>query len=723
MKQHEEQERGSLSALFEPRSIAVIGASDDGSRIGGRPLRFLANGGFAGPVYPVNPNRATVQGLRAYPTLASIPHDVDLAIIALPSERVLEELAACAEKGVRGAIVFSSGFAEASEEGAAQQREMRRIACESGMRILGPNCLGAFNTASGFFGTFSSALDDGALVPGPISIASQSGACGGHLAYLCKQRSIGVHHWITTGNEADVDLSECVLWLAQSDDVKVILVYAEAIRDGATFLRALEIARSKRKPVIMLKVGRTSSGARAAASHTGALAGEDAVYDAVLRQYGVFRAESIEQMLDVASACAKGIYPPNPRLGIITASGGLGVQMSDAAEVCGLEITPLAEQAQARIKEILPFAATGNPIDMTAQVVNDMSLLDRCVEITLSEGDYGAVICFLTSAPAARAMTEPMLKIFSDLRQRYPERLIVLSFAAPAHVVVQFEQAGFLVFEDVNRAVTAIGALAQLAAAFSASAKNTAEDIQWLELPGSPLPAHSLHALDEYLAKNILASAGIPVLVERLARDPEGVRVAAKELGCPVVLKIVSPNLAHKTEVGGVILNLPSPEAAASAAAELLHRIAATQPDAQISGLLVAPMCKGGVETICGVFTDPVFGPVVMFGLGGVHVEIMRDVVFRLAPFSEEEALAMVKELRGYGILQGARGAPPSDVQALTRTLSCLSRFAAMNRDTIAEIDINPFVVMPRGQGAFALDALIVPHAVAISEPPQLEHR
>ena len=714
IENQQDEKRGSLIALFEPRSVAVIGASDDPGRIGGRPLRYLKDAGFSGPIYPVNPNRDTVQALPAYRTVSAITHTVDLAIIALPAERVVEELIACAEKGVKAVIVFSSGFAETDDEGAARQHEIRRIARRSGMRILGPNCLGAFNAKTGFFGTFAGAFDNGAILPGPISIASQSGACGGHLSYLCKQRGIGIHYWVTTGNEADVDVSECILWLAQSEDVKVIVVYAEGIRDGTTFIRALETARRSRKPVIMLKVGRSSSGARAAASHTGALAGEDAVYDAVLRQYGVFRADSIEQMLDVAMACAHGVFPPNRRLGIVTISGGLGVQMSDAAEACGLEVPPLPDHAQARIKAMLPFAAVGNPIDVTAQAVNDKTLLDRCLEIALTDGGYGAIVCFLSSAPATAAMREPLFKTFSALREHFPGRLIVLSFVAPADVVQRFEQAGFLVFEDVNRAVKAIAALASFGATFAALSDDQragapAATGQSAGLSASPLSAESLATLDEHVAKNLLAAAGIPVLAERIVQDAEGVRLAAAELGCPVVLKIVSPDIAHKTEVGGVILNLLSPDAAASAAKAMLDRIAKMRPDARLAGVLIAPMCNGGIETICGVFSDPVFGPVVMFGLGGVHVEVMRDVAFRLAPFDEDEALSMVREIRGYGILEGARGAPPADIAALARALSCLSRFAAINRNTIAEIDINPFVVMPRGQGAFALDALIVP--------------
>lgn len=718
LSENQENEKwASLTALFEPKSISVIGASDDPSRIGGKPLRFINDAGFSGQVYPVNPNRTTVQGLPAYRTVCSIGGDVDLAIIALPTELVVEQVLACEEKGVKAIVIFSSGFAEADDAGAILQEEIQQIARRSGMRILGPNCAGVFNAKIGFFGTFVSAFESGTALPGPLSIASQSGACGGHLTYLCKQRGLGVHYWVTTGNEVDVDVSESMLWLAQSENVKVIATYAEGIRHGDTFIQALEAARRNRKPVIMLKVGRSSIGARAAASHTGALAGEDAVYDAVFRQYGVFRAESIEQMLDVAMICAHGIYPSSRRLGIVTGSGGIGIQMSDAAEACGLEVPLLPSQAQARIKAMLPFAGVANPIDVTAQAINDWTLLERCLDIALTDGDYGATICFLGSAPTASGAADTLLKSLTALRERFPERLIVLSFAAPQNVVQRFEQAGFPVIEDVDRAVRAVAAMASFGTTFEALDDDLRLDQstrygQGTDFSASPMSTESLAAIDEYAAKKLLAEAGVPVLPEHIAQDAEGVRLAASEMGCPVALKIVSPDITHKTEVGGVILNLPSPEVAASEARLLLERVAKLRPDSRLSGVLVSPMCEGGVETICGVFCDPVFGPVVMFGLGGVYVEVMQDVAFRLAPFDEGEALSMVKEIRGYQILEGTRGAPPADIEALARALSCLSHFAVVNRETIKEIDINPLVVMPCGQGVIALDALIIPHQV-----------
>lgn len=694
----------SIGVLLSPRSVAVIGASSNAMRIGGRPLRYLIDAGYSGAIYPVNPSHPTVQGLKSYPDLASIGAEVDVAIIALPAEHVVEAVRACAEHGVKGVILFSAGFAEVDEAGAAMQQEICRIARSAGMRLLGPNCLGAFDSSAGFFATFAQVFDRGGLRPGPIAIASQSGACGAYLAHLCMQRDIGIRYWITTGNEADVDLSECILWLARSPEVKVIVAYAESVRHGATFIEALETARRHGKPVVMLKVGRSSSGARAAASHTGALAGEDAVYDAVLRQYGVFRANSIEQMLDIANACAHGRIPNNRSIGIVTGSGGLGAQMADVADACGLDVTPLPQEAQDRIKAILPFAGAANPIDVTAQAVNDVSLISRAMEIALTEGGYGALVCFLVSAPAAAAQTEPLLQAFTALRQRFPDRLIVLAFAAPTDIVRRFEAAGYLVFEDVNRAVQSIAALASFGESFKG-----AHSRQGRQEAAAIAPSVSWSGpLDEHSAKRLLAQHGIPSWPERMAVDAAGVGRAAAELGCPVALKILSPDIQHKTEVGGVVLNVPSSAAATLAAEELLTRVQRARPQARLSGVLVSPMCKGGVEVICGVFRDPVFGPVVMFGLGGIHVEVLRDVAFRVAPIDEREALSMVREIRGHALLEGVRGAPPSDIDALAKALSQLSWFAVNHQDRVEEIDLNPFVVMPRGQGAFALDALII---------------
>jgi acyl-CoA synthetase (NDP forming) len=695
-----------LGCVFEPRAIAIVGASEDDTRIGGRPLRYLREARFAGQIYPVNPNRATVQGLTAYASVQAIPDAVDLAIVAVPGAAALTALATCEAKGVKAAIVFSAGFAEAGDEGAALQQHMLHIARRSGMRILGPNCLGVFNMHQGFIGTFTQAFQGGFVTPGPVAIASQSGACGGHLAYLCQQRGIGIGYWATTGNEVDVDVAECIHWLATAPGVRVIVAYIEAVRDGQRFIAALEAARRNGRAVVVLKVGRSSAGARAAASHTGALVGQDAVYDAVLKQYGAYRANSMEELLDVTYACAQGLYPSSRSVGIVTVSGGIGVQMADAAEEHDLEVPVMPTAAQAEIKAMLPFAGTQNPIDVTAQSGNDKTLLGRCLDVVIGQSGFGAIVIFLTSAPAHAPFADRLFETVSKVRADHPDRLLVLSFLAPTATARRFEALGCLVFDDPNRAIRSIAALARLGASF---ARHTRDALTVAGAAGQPAALTSRHVLDEVQAKALLSQWGVGVAQEYVARTPQEIQQAADKIGGPVVLKILSPDIAHKTEVGGVLLDVRTPELAAERGAAMLTRIGTALPDARLNGVLVSRMYAGGTETICGVKCDPTFGPVVMFGLGGIFVEVLKDVAFRVAPFGVDTAMEMVQEIRGKALLYGARGKPPADVDALAQVLSRLSHFAAASQKVLDELDINPLMVMPRGQGAHALDALIVP--------------
>lgn len=698
----------SIAALLEPRSIVVIGASEDPTRIGGRPLNYLRQSGFAGQAYAVNPNRETVQGFRSYRHVREVPGPIDLAIVALPANLVVQALEDCGLHGVKTAIVFSAGFAESGEAGQVLQSAIADISQRHGIRVLGPNCLGAFNSHIGFYGTFTQAFSSGLMNPGPLAIVSQSGACGGHLAYLCRERNIGIGYWITTGNEVDLELSECLHWLACSPQVRVIAVYAEAVRNGPGFVAALKEARARGKPVIVLKVGRSQSGARAAASHTGALAGEDAVYDAVMKQFGVHRADSIDDMLDVACACLARARFTNNQLGILTVSGGVGVQMADAAEAAGIEVPLLAPAAQERIRDLIPFAGTSNPIDLTAQLANERSLLGQCLDTVLAERQFGALLCFFTSSPASTSAADWLLQTFDGIQDRYPDVLFVLSFLAPADTVREFERRGFLVYEDPNRAVRALGALSRIEQSFAGAAlAHAGQEAELLvQASGAPDVPHP-DVSDEYAAKRVLAAAGIPVLPEVLATSAEAVHAAVADLGKPVVLKIVSPHIQHKTEVKGVVLNVDSPARAQAAAAAMLERVQQARPDAVLRGVLVAPMAERGVETICGAYRDPVFGPMVLFGLGGVYVEVLKDVALRMAPFGMAEARSMIQEIRGAGILAGARGEAPADVETLARVLSTLSVFAFRHRAWVSEIDINPFVVLESGKGGFALDAVI----------------
>lgn len=693
--------RRSLDALLRPASVAVIGASNDPTRIGGRPIRYLREAGFSGQVYPVNPRHQEVQGLPAFPHISDVPEAVDLAIVAVPAPSVVGTVEACAARGVRVAVIYSAGFAEMGAEGRRLQQRLGAIAAETGLRIVGPNCLGVYNSELGFFATFSTTLEDGFPAPGGVALVSQSGAYGSHLSLLATRRRIGIRFFVTTGNECDVDVAETIGWLARQPDISVIVAYIEGVADRDRLLESLALARERGKPVVLQKVGRSEIGADAVRSHTATLAGSDAVYDGVFRQFGVHRARDAEEMLDVAYAASFGAFPASRRVALMSISGGVGVQMADEAVACGLDVTPMSDRAQARLKAQLPYASPRNPVDITAQAFNDLGLIRSNLDVILEEDAYDAVVAFFTFAAAAEAMVEPVREILQDARRRHPDRLLVLSIVGPPDVVQHYEAAGCPVFEDPSRAVRAVAALARLAESFERTASAPAVAPATIPLPPPPI--------GETAARRIFADAGLPVIESRLCGTARDAAEAAAELGFPVALKIASPDIAHKSDMGGVALDLGTPEAVAQAFTALVAAARSARPGAHVEGILVSPMVTGGIEMILGVQQDPTFGPVVMCGLGGVFVEILADVSFRPAPFDAAEAHRMLRELRGYPLLAGARGRPPGDVDALAAALAALSRFAAAHAERLESAELNPVVVRPSGQGVVALDALIVP--------------
>lgn len=695
----------SLAALLHPRSVAIIGASDDPVRIGGRPLAYTRDAGFPGRIFPVNPRRASVQGLPAYPTIADVPEPVDTAIIAVPAPAAVETAEACAAAGVRAAVVFSAGFAETGDDGRRRQAALTHIAAASGMRIVGPNCLGVYNAENGFYGTFTTTLEAARPVPGGVGLVSQSGAYGSHLSLLATRRRIGIRFWITTGNECDVDVAEIVGWLARHPDISVIVAYVEGVSDRDRLLASLALAREHRKPVVLQKVGRTEIGAAAVRSHTATLAGSDAVYDGVFRQFGVHRARDAEEMLDVAYAATFSAFPAGRRVALMSISGGVGVQMADEAVACGLDVAPMSDRAQARLKARLPYASPRNPVDITAQAFNDLDLIRSNLDVILEEGAYDAIVAFFTFVAAAEAMVRPIREILHDARRRYPDRLLVLSIVGPPDVVQRYEAAGCPVFEDPSRAVRAVAALARLAEGFDRPPPAPPPPVP----PVEPLPPAPV---GETEARRILAGAGLPMVASRLCGTAGQATEAAAALGFPVALKIASPDIAHKSDVGGVALDLDTPDAVAEAFTSVTGEARAARPRARVDGVLVSPMVRDGVEMILGVQHDPTFGPVVMCGLGGVFVEILADVSFRPAPFDDAEAHRMLRELRGYPLLAGTRGRPAGDVDALAAALAALSRFAAAHGSRLDGAELNPVVVRPAGRGVVALDALIAPRRV-----------
>ena len=686
----------SLTPLIAPRSLAVIGASDDPTRIGGRPIAYSLGQSFAGPIYPVNPNREVVQGLPAYPTLAAVPGPVDVAIVAVPAPAVDGAVRACIDKGVQGIILFTAGFAEVSAEGAAHQARLVALCRAAGVRLLGPNCLGLFNARAGFYSIFTSSVEGGWPPPGRVAIASQSGAYGTHLFALCRDRGIGTPVLVTTGNEADVTVGDAIGWLAEDAGTDVIVAYLEGIREKDSLLAGLAAARRNQKPVAVMKVGQSALGREAAKSHTASMTGDDAVADAVFREFGVHRARTTEELVDVAYLAQKRIYPAKNTLGVLTVSGGAGVLVADAAETLGLVLPPMPAATQRRLKQRLPFASPLNPVDVTAQVINEPRLVGEFAEAMYAEGGYASVLSFFTQLGASSKLGPAIRDELIPVVRRHPDRLFVMSIVAGPARIAEWEAQGIPVIADPTRATAAIAAMSGFGAAFAAA-------------PPSPPPALPPIALpattpDEAGAKRILAAAGILPVSERLCSTADEAVVFAEGVGFPVVLKLASPDILHKSEIGGVLLDLQDAGAVRAGFATLRARAAERAPAARVSGILAAKQVAG-VECILGIHRDPVFGPVAMVGLGGIFVEIFGDVAHRLCPFGEAEAEAMIRGLKGFALLDGARGRPKADLAALAAALARLSAFAIAAGPRLKAIDINPIIAT--ADGAFAADAVI----------------
>lgn len=707
--QAQEAGRG-LDALFSPRSIAIVGASDDVTKIGGRPLQFLLKYGYAGRIYPINRKAGEVQSLRAFASVADLPEAPELAVIAVPPDAVLDAVKECAARGVRAAVVLSAGFSEMGEAGSRVQAEIGQVATTSGMRIVGPNCLGAIGVPDKSIATFSVALEDSFPSAGPVGIVSQSGNLGSFTLRLAAERGLGISRMLTTGNECDVDIADAIASLAGDPGTCVILCCMETCRDGGKLRQAMQMARDAGKPLVVLKVGVSEAGSEAAASHTGALACSDAVFDAVLRDGGAIRVPSIEQLLEVGHALAvigPARAPKGNKVAVLTASGGFGVLLADAASAQGLALPKLAASTQQEILSVVPFASPSNPVDMTAQVSSRPELLAKVLDAVAADTTCDALILQSANAFHVPRLRGVFLSALQQVRRDHPSRLIFLCARAPLEVRAQLNAMGLPVVEGIDSACATLAALVRFGARGNVAPTPVVDR--------APLAAEAFET--EASAKAALAQAGLPVLKESIATSREQAVAAARDIGFPLVLKIVSPDIAHKTEVGGVVVGVRSEGQLVDEYESMLARVAQKAPKARITGVLVAQMAQGGIELILGTKKDPVFGPMVMVGLGGIFAEILKDVALRPAPVDEAQATAMLQSLKAFALLDGARGRAKADVQAAASAVAALSRFAARHADSVAEIDINPLVVLDAGKGAFALDALLVPEQTLKDKP------
>ncbi len=688
-----------LHNFFTPRSVAVIGASTDPERIGGRPLAYMVDGGFQGALYPINVSGvAEIQGRKAYKSILDVPGEVDQAIVVVPVGVLEASVRDCLHKGVKSLLVFTSGLAEVDAEGAALQRKLVDMCHAAGARMLGPNSLGLFNPSIGLYATFGTVFWGMRPIAGPIGVATQSGAFGACAYGMATLRGLGLSRVVATGNEADVDVAECIAYMADDPDTRVICAGIEGCRDGQALRAALLKAARAGKPVIVMKVGATELGAAAAATHTGSLAGNDAAFETVFAECGAYRARTIEEMLDVAYFCAVGGgLPTSDAAAVMTTSGGIGVLMADEATHLGLPLPPVSPRAATSLKTLLPFATPANPFDSTAQVTAVKDGITRAMEAMLQDSDYGTVYVYLSALGMSPERFAPVGEALRALRAQHPTRFFVVLMLSQPALARGLERDGIVVFEDPSRALRA-----QAGAAKMRALRQALHDVP---ARGAATADRLAPVRGEHDAKALLAAAGVPMLPEHVCTTADAAVAAADAVGYPVVAKIASADIPHKTEIGGVLLGLADAAAVRAAHALLLERAAKAAPQARIDGVLVAPMVRDGVETIIGVHMDPVFGPMVMFGLGGTAVELFKDVAFASAPLTPQRAHSLVRSVRSAALLTGWRGAPPVDLPLLEQTLCKVSEFAVAHADQLAGIDINPFVV--RAQGGVCLDALV----------------
>lgn len=699
-----------LDCILKPRAIAVIGASRMSNTIGHQIFGNLLRYGFTGAAYPINPHATSIQSVRAYPDVGSLPERPDLAIVVVPKDRVLGVAEGCGQAGIPGLVVISAGFREVGGAGVDRERQLVDIVRRYGMRMVGPNCMGVLNTdpAVSMNATFAPTMPP----HGRAAFVSQSGALGLNVLDHAAEYGIGIAQFVSIGNKPDVSGNDLLAQWEHDPAIGMILMYVESFGNPKRFLElASRITRTK--PIIVVKSGRSKVGARAASSHTGALAASDIAVDALLTQAGVLRAESIEELFDMAMAFSVRSLPRSRRVAVVTNSGGPGILAADALETHGLELVELQPSTVAKIQPLFPEEASiRNPLDMIASATP--THYRTALDAVLSDGNVDSALAVFVPPLGVRQedVAEAIVAAAAKHVQK-PVLAVLMGSAGLPQGRVELHKAGIPAYVFPESAARGLAALRR--------------HREWVARPSLSPPAvqvdHERAAralrrggsgvggkLGEFEALELVAAYGIPTVRTRLVAGPQEVARAAAELGCPVAVKVVSPDLVHKTDVGGVRLGLASPVEAATAAAELLDAVARAAPDAHVAGLLVQQMIPLGRETIVGISRDAAFGPLLMFGLGGIYVEALRDVVFRIAPIHSLDAHDMVHAIRGLPLLEGVRGAAPVDFAALTDVLLRLSQLA-VDHPEIKELDVNPLLAFPGG--VTAVDArVLVQHPV-----------
>jgi acyl-CoA synthetase (NDP forming) len=702
-----------LENLFHPRSVALIGASTEQNKLSGRPFRFFRDYGYAGNVYPVNPKYPEIAGVPCFAKLSDIPGEVDLAVITLPATAVPEALAECGARGVKAAAIISSGFAEVGGEGVRLQEELQRIALENGIAVCGPNCSGFVYFPKRVTATFSVGLDGGFPEAGPAAFISQSGALSSYILGAAKERGLAFRYWITTGNECVLSFTDYLQYVLEDPEVRLVLGYLEDARDGQAFQAAARRALALDKPLIILKAGRSEAGAKASVSHTGSLAGADEVYQAVFSQNGVLRADSLDELFDLAILAQARRRPRGRRVQVVSISGAAGILMADVGSELGLEFSDLSPATKDELRKIMPtFASITNPMDVTAEAVARPGLLTQAAEVILTDPNVDNLVMFFGIVPGAH---ERLATGIAQVAQGTDKLVMMTWFPLPrADIWMSLARAGVPVFSEPARGIRALGKMAQYVAARERSFSRHTATIE--SSPGVESAVRKIldqaknqgrNTLSEVEAKSLLKALGLTVPRGGLARNAAEARSVANSIGGPVVLKASSPDLLHKTEAGVIRLGVESPEQVERAFEEIVAKAKKWDPQARLDGVLVEEMIGGDTrEVIVGARQDLRFGPIVTFGLGGVFVEAIRDFAVWPAPLTLDEAREMIRRIRGYRILTAFRGRPATDLEALAQVLCQVGQFACEWQERIAELEINPLFVLPEGSGVVVGDAL-----------------
>lgn len=698
---------GSLKAFFTPNSIAVIGASTHPEKLGYAVLKNLVEGGFSrrGRVYPINPRATEILGQRAYASVQEVSDRIDLAVIVIPYPRVPEALRTCGEKGIPAAIVISAGFREAGREGLERELELIEIARQYGIRLIGPNCLGVIDTYTPLNASFAA----GTPPKGPMAFMSQSGALGTAVLDIALAGRLGLSKFVSLGNKADVDEIDLLQAWQDDPDTRVILIYSEGMSDGQKFI---EVARqvTARKPVVAIKSGVTQSGSRAVSSHTGSLAGSEQAYQAAFHQAGVLRADSMQSLFDIALAL--GYQPPlrDDRIAIVTNAGGPGILATDALERAGLRLARFTTETIASLQQYLPDAASAaNPVDVLGDARADRYRF--ALEKVIADPNVDGLLALLT--PQAMTEIEETAEVVGEIAKG-SDKPVLACFMGEARVesgIACLRKYDVPNYPFPERAALAFKAMSQYRELCNRPPPEYAHfqvDREAVRNVIGQVRQESRLAIGDAEARQIMTAYGLQIPRSEIAATPDEAVQIARQIGYPVVLKIASPDILHKTDVGGVKVGLESPEDVRDAFELLVYRAQRYVPDAHIWGCLVQEMAPaGGQEVLVGMNRDPQFGPLITFGLGGIFVEALKDVTFRVAPLSLQDAQEMLGEIRARALLDGVRGKPPLDKHALVDVLLRVGQLV-LDFPEIVELDINPLIVYPQGQGAIAIDMRLI---------------